>query len=112
LSVLRSVTNGSDGVIEIGSAGLGVEDTALVIHEVVVLSINGDTGWLFGDGGLKLFNVLLWHLGVGSSLDDFLGLLSFAGLGSGDVWVVLLELLWVILEVLESPDFETSLAST
>ena len=54
----------------------------------------------------------LWNRGVGSGLHDLLGSGSLArSTGLGSVWVVLLELLWVLLGILESIGLETSITS-
>merc|ERR1719263_1905705 len=42
LSVLGSVSNGGNGVIELSSASFGVQDTTGVLLEDSIVSLNGD----------------------------------------------------------------------
>ena len=54
LSVLGSVSDGSDGVVEGGSRALGGRDnTTGVVHESVLLGIDSDGNWSLLDGGLQ-----------------------------------------------------------
>lgn len=57
---LGSVTNSGDGVVELGSASLGVHDTGFVLLEDGSVGLNGDGHWLLGNGGLELGNRLGW----------------------------------------------------
>ena len=53
LSVLGSVSDGGDGVIELGSAGSGVENTTSVHLEHGSVGLEGHRDWGGGDGGLE-----------------------------------------------------------
>ena len=111
LAVLGSVTNSGDGVVELGSAGSGVHNTRLVLLEDGSVGLNGDGNWLFGNGGLELGNRLLWDGGVLGD-GDLTGVLgSFAGLGSGGIGVVILEVLGVLLGVDESVGLPSTVAT-
>mmetsp|Transcript_6621 Transcript_6621/g.9000 ORF Transcript_6621/g.9000 Transcript_6621/m.9000 type:complete len:322 (+) Transcript_6621:157-1122(+) len=54
LAVLGAVADGEDGVIELGAALGGVEDTGLVGLEDHLVSLNGDSEGLLLEGGLHL----------------------------------------------------------
>jgi len=69
MGAVRTVSNSGDGVVEVGSAGLGVEDSLAVEHELAVFGINRDTCWLSINSSLKLWDALLWNFGVRSSFD-------------------------------------------
>lgn len=111
LTVVSSVSNGGDGVIKVGSAVLGVEDSTRVELEVSV-GFNRDASWLNVDGSLQLGDTLVLDVSVGGGLNELLG---FGGLAlsssSGSVWIVSLELKSVRLGILEGPDFETTIAA-
>jgi hypothetical protein len=54
LTIFGSVSDGSDGVIELSSALWVVEDSGFVTLERHGVSFNGDRGWAFSNGSLKL----------------------------------------------------------
>jgi len=109
---LVTISDSSNGVIEVSAALGGVQDTAGVHLEVGVGSINGDASWLLSNGSLELGDLLLWNSLVGLNSNDFLGFDSLALFASfGFVWVVSLELKWVGLGIFEGPDFETTIAA-
>ena len=54
LSVLVSISDSGDGVIELGSAGGGVNNTGGVTLEDTGSGADGDGGWSTSDGSLKL----------------------------------------------------------
>ena len=54
LSVLGSVSNGSNGVIELGSASSGVQNTGGVVLENSLVGLDGNRHWLLVDGSLEL----------------------------------------------------------
>jgi len=56
LSTLSSISDGGNGVIELGSASLGVHDTRCVLLEDGFVGFDGNRDWLFGNGSLKLRN--------------------------------------------------------
>jgi hypothetical protein len=61
---LGSVTNSSDGVVKIGTAGSGVENTAVVHLEDRLVSFNGDGDDTLVEGGNELgLGVFLKELG-------------------------------------------------
>lgn len=55
---LGSVSDSSDGVVKVGSAGGGVEDTALVLLEDGSVSLNGDGDDTLVDSSLELGNAV------------------------------------------------------
>jgi len=81
LSVLGSVSNGEDTVVELSSASGGVEDARSVSLEGTLVGLDGDGGWSGLDGGLE------GRLGVGGDLDvsGGLELSGVGGLGAGSV---------------------------
>ena len=111
LAVLGSVTNSGDGVVELGSAEAGVQNTGLVLLEDGSVGLNGDGNWLLGNGGLELVNRLSWDglVGLNAHLSGVLG--SFAGSSSGGVGVVVLEVLSLLLGVDESVGLPSTVAS-
>ena len=102
LAVLGSVTNSGDGVVELGSASGGVEDTGLVLLEDGSIGLNSHGDWLLGDGGLELVDGLSWDGSVGLDINLTGVLGSLASSSSSGVGVVILEVLGVLLSVDES----------
>lgn len=91
---------------------LGINDTFVIELESIAFGINTNTSWLNGDGGLKLRNTLLWNFMVALDTDFthvFGGLAFFVVFSL--IWIVLLEGDLVLLSVLESPYFETTIAT-
>ena len=86
-SVLGSVTNGGDGVIEVRSISTVVEDSTGVTLEVVVGSIDGNASWSSGDGRFQGGDTSWLDRSVGCSSDNSLGFVRFARSGLGNVWV-------------------------
>ena len=111
LAGLGSVTNSGDGVVELGSAELGVHNTGLVLLEDRSVGLNGDGNWLLGNGGLELVNGSSWDglVGLDINLSGVLG--GLAGSGSSGVGVVALEVLGVLLGVDESVGLPSTVAS-
>jgi len=54
LSVFVSESDSSDGVIEVGSASSGVQDTTGVTLESNFIGFDGNRDWSLGNGGQKL----------------------------------------------------------
>jgi len=69
LSTLGSVSNGGDGMVEGGSAGSGVQDTAVVHLEDRLVGLDGDGHNLLVKGSLKLSDAVGWYLRVSSDGD-------------------------------------------
>ncbi len=112
LTVLGSVSNEGDGVIEGGSARGGVEDTGLVELEDSLVSLNGDGDWLLGNGGLGLGGGSWGGVHVGGDLNS--GLLEGIVLAVtvlGSVWVGRSEDGVVLLVVVEGVLLESTIAS-
>ena len=111
LAVLGSITNSGDGVVELGSAEAGVQNTGLVLLEDGSVGLNGDGNWLLGNGGLELVNRLSWDglVGLNAHLSGVLG--SLAGSSSGGVGVVVLEVLSLLLGVDEGVGLPSTVAS-
>jgi len=101
---ISAIADGGDGVVEVGTAGGGVEDTRLVHLENELVSLDGDGGWGLGDGGLELLDGVGLDVGVARDLDLLEGLVGLAGAGGASargVWVVRHQFIWVGLEVVE-----------
>ena len=64
LSVLVSISNSGDGVIEVGSALGRVEDTTGVTLEGSGVSFDGDGNWSLSNGGQELAGRVGWDVGV------------------------------------------------
>jgi hypothetical protein len=111
LSRLGSVTNGGDGVVEGGTAELGVQDTGLVLLEDRSVGLNGDGDWGKGNGGLQLSDGLSWDGGVVLDIDLSGEGRSHAGLVNGLVGVVVLEVLSLLLGVDEGVGLPSTAAS-
>ena len=101
-AVLFTVTDDEGGVVEVGSAGRRVEDSTGVLLEDSSVSFDEDGGWLLGDGGLHLGNVVGGDVGVGGDSNrGCLGCGVGAALVDGVVWVGGLFLSLVLLPVAE-----------
>ena len=111
MSVLGSVSNSEDTVVELGSASGGVEDTGLVLLEDGSVGLNGHGDWLLGDGGLELVDRLSWDGSVGLDINLTGVLGSLASSSSSGVGVVVLEVLGVLLGVDESVGLPSTVAS-
>jgi hypothetical protein len=111
LARLGSVTNGGDGVVEVGSAELGVQDSGFVGLEHGSVGLNGDGNWSLGNGGLQLVDGLSWDGGIGLDIDLSGVLGGSAGLVNGLVDVVVLEVLSLLLGVDEGVGLPTTVAS-
>ena len=111
LAVLGSVSDSGDGVIELGSASGGVEDTGLVLLEDGSVGLNSHGDWLLGNGGLKLVNGLGWGglVRLDINLTGVLG--GLASSSSSGVGVVVLEVLGVLFGVDESVGLPSTVAS-
>jgi len=95
-SSLGSVSDGGNGVIEVGSTSSGVQDSGGVLLEDSSVGLNGHGNWLLVDGSLKLGNRVGWHVSVRCNTDFTFAGIEFAGSGlsgSRSVWVISLELL-------------------
>ena len=111
LAVLNSVSDGSDSVVELSSAGGGVEDSASVHLEDRSVGLNSDGGGSGSNGGLELGDGLGGDGGNLGNVNLTLGGVGLASLGSGSVGVVGLELLSVGLGVSEGVGLPSTVAS-
>ena len=111
LGSIVSVSDGGDGVVELGSASGGVEDSTGVHLEDRSVGLNGDGGWSLGNGSLELINGLGSNVGVGGNTNLTLGGRVLAGSISGSVWIVSLELLSVGLGIGEGVVLPSTRAS-
>jgi len=111
LAGLGSVTNGGDGVVELGSARSGVEDTSGVHLEHGSVGLEGHGHWGGGDGGLEGIDGGWGHglVGLHVNLSGVLG--GLARSISGGVGVVVLEVLSLLLGVLEGVLLPSTVAS-
>ena len=111
LARLGSISDSGDGVIEVGSAGSGVEDTTGISLEDKLVGLDGHGDWGEGNGGLELGNRVGWDVVVRSNvhLSGVLGI--FAGSVNSVVGVVSLELLSGLLGVGEGGILPSSIAS-
>ena len=111
LARLGSVSNSGDGVIEVGSAGGGVEDTSGISLEDELIGLDGHGDWGLGNGSLELGNGVGWDVLVVGNV-DLSGVLGiFAGSVNSVVGVVRLKLLSGLLGVLEGGILPSSIAS-
>jgi len=110
-TVLGSVSDGGDGVIEVSRFSTVVEDSTGVTLEVVVVSIDGNASWSFGDGTCQGLDVLSDTMVFGS-FDNTLGFVILASSGLGNVWVRLFEFHWVGRGICESLSLKTTIATT
>ena len=111
---ISAITNGSDGVVEVGTALGGVEDTGLVHLEDELVGLNGDGSWLLGNGGLELVDGVGLDVGVARDLDLLEGLVGLAGAGgtgARGVWVVSHQFIGVGLQVVEGRVLPTTVAA-
>lgn len=114
LASLSTVANGSDGVIELGTAGDVIEDTTLVHLEGHLISLNGDGDGGESDGSLKLGNGVGLDVRVGSNLDLLEGLGGRAGTGgasAGGIRVLGLKLCRVSLKIREGMGLPATVAT-
>jgi len=114
LSRLGTVSDGGNGVIELGSALLGVENTTGVHLEDGLVGLDGDGGWGLGDGSLELGDGVGWDVLVGSNTDLTKGGIVLAGAGlsmTRGVWVSGLELLELGLKVGEGVGLPSTVAT-
>lgn len=114
LATLGAVANGSDGVVEVGTAGSAIEDTTGVHLEDGLVGLDGDGGGGLLDGSLELGDGVGLDVGVGGNLNLLLGGDGLAGTGgasAGSVGVVRLELLSVGLEVVEGVALPATVAA-
>jgi len=109
-SVIGTVTNSEDTVIELGTAS-GGDDTTGVSLENGLVGLDGNGDWVLGDGGEHLGLVTLLDISVGLDVTLTLGGLVLALSLSGSVLVVRLEHEWGLLDVLEGVVHETTVAA-
>jgi len=107
---LGSESDSGDGVIEVGSARGGVEDTSGVTLEGVGVSFDGNGNWSLSNSGHKLGNRVGLDVLV-SVVEDVVGLLVAARSGSGLVGVLSLELGAVSLQEVESVVLPSTIAT-
>lgn len=111
---ISAVADSSDGVVKVGTAGGGVEDTGLVHLEDELVGLNGDGSWLEGDGGLEGRDGVGLDVGVARDLDLLEGLVRGAGAGGAGargVWVVRVQFIGVGLQVVEGRVLPTAIAA-
>ena len=73
LSGFGSVSDGGNGMVELGSASGGVEDSTGVSLEGRSVSLNGDGDDSLSNGGLELGNGVGWNVLVSKNLELSLG---------------------------------------
>ena len=116
LSILGTIADGEDGVIEVGSALGGGEDTGLVGLEDELVGLDGDGERLLVEGSLHLGLVGWGDIDIAGDLN------SGGGEGIGEaasgvitvsrgVWVDGLELSGVVLVVVVGTSLETTIAA-
>ena len=98
-TTLSSVTNSGDGVVKVGTASSGVENTAVVHLEDRLVGFDGDGNDTLVKGGHELgLGVLLEELSTSNSNLTTRSHASIASTSlslSRGVWVVALKSLWV-----------------
>ena len=114
-SVLDSVSDGEDTVVEGSSAGSASEDTGGVHLEGSFVGLDGNGNWLLGEGGLELLWGVLGDVSVGADSDltlgEQVGLAGSSGAITGGVWVDGLLNHSVALSVLEGLVHKTTVAA-
>ena len=111
LSVVSSVSNGEDTVVE-GSSTARVEDTAGVHLEGGLVGLDGDGGWSSLDGGHEGRAGFLGDLGVSLVGGDTSVVGLVAGSSHGGVGVVGLELSTVVLVPVEGTGHGATVAAS
>jgi len=115
LSILNTISDGGDGVIEVGSASGGVENTTGVTLESHLVGLNGNGNWSLSDSSDELSGRSWLNVVVGGNVDGWisdLGRLAGSGLSvSGGVWVLGFKNLSVLLDVFHTLVLPTTLAS-
>jgi len=86
LASLVSITDGGDGVVEVGAISTVVEDTSGVTMEVVVVSINSNGNWSLVDGVHHGSGVVALDRVMGTSLNSSSSS-SLASSSLCNVWV-------------------------
>ena len=97
-------------MVKVGSASLS-DDTGVVHLEGKLVGLDGYRDWSKSDGSGEL-GWAVWS-DISECLDEALSLGGnvFASSVHGSVWIVRLELKWVLLNVLEGVVHETTVAS-
>ena len=114
LSSFGSVSDSTDGVIEVGSTLLGVEDSGGVHLEDHLVGLDGEGNWGLGKSSLKLGDGLSGDVGISGILNvsGSEGFVASSGDSvTGAVWVVGLGVLSVGLEVSESVGLKSTVAT-
>ena len=86
-SILSTITNSEDTVVELSSAILG-EDTWGVGLERSLISFNGNWNGLFNEGSFQLSSRVGWDIRVTSNFTNTLGLNVWASTISSSVRIV------------------------
>ena len=113
LSVSVSISDSGDGVIELGSASGGVQDTAGVTLESHLVGFDGDGDWSLGDSSKELSSrVGLDGVDLGDVGNWGSSLLARSGVSrSGGIWVFRLGNLSVLGNVFHSFGLPSTSAS-
>jgi hypothetical protein len=111
LTLLVTITDGGDGVIEVGTARGGVKNTTSVHLEDGLIGLNGHGCWSLGNGSHKL-GCGSWGDGLnGFDIDLTLGLGGSAWSISSGIWIVTSELLTGGLKILHGVGLPTTTAT-
>lgn len=73
LSILNTISDGGDGVIEVGSASGGVENTTGVTLEGHSVGLDGNGNWSLSDGSDKLGGRSWLNVVVRGNVDGWVG---------------------------------------
>merc|ERR1712070_833685 len=73
LSILNTISDGGDGVIEVGSASGGVENTTSVTLEGHSVGLDGNGNWSLSDGSDKLGGRSWLNVVVRGNVDRWVG---------------------------------------
>jgi len=110
LSVLGTVSDSKDTVIEIGSASSG-NNTRSVLLESGLIGFNSNRDWTLSDGVLKGSNTVLWNILISGDWTNTIRSRVLASTVSSCVWVVSSSLKWMLFSIHESVVHQTTIAT-
>lgn len=114
MSVLGTVSDSEDSMVERGSARGSSQDSASVLLEDGPVGFNSDRGWLGGNSSFELRSVVVCNIGVSANPDSTLAALVSAAkesMGFGNVWIISLSLKRIRFGIKESTVWHTTIAA-
>jgi len=110
-TIFGTVADSGNGMVDIGSAKVTVQDTLSVELEGVAVAVDRDSDWLLLDSGFHLGLALWWEGGVSVNTEDSLGLVGLAVIVGTSILVIGLSLKWISLGILQSKVVVATLAA-